>query len=890
MSPRIVRWSLLVLAVAALSAGPAWAEASAEAWAEVPTCAAAPLEGSIRVDGHLDEPAWRDAVPVTQFTQRDPNEGQAVSESTEVRVLIGEDALYVGARLYDREPRKVGARLVRRDEDLDSDFFVVFVDSYHDGVNSVLFRVNPKGCVNDAVVDVSGNQDTSWDPVWRTSCSIDSLGWTAEIEIPLSQLHYTSGGDGVWGVQFRRFIHRKQELAEFSFNPKSEPFSAARYGLLTGMVNLRAPRHLELLPYARIRSEYRRVDGEDPFRDGADQFPAAGGDLRYGVTSNLTLNASVNPDFGEVEVDPAVVNLSANETFYPERRPFFVEGADIFRFGQSGSMNNIHMTIPFHARRIGRPPHLTPDGPDIVYYDSPAQTTISAAGKLTGKTSDGWTIGVLDAITPTEQAEYSDTLGAIHQLPVEPQTNFFVGRVRKDLRQGNTAVGGLFTAVNREDGDAALTSLLRRQAYVGGLDLNHYWGQRAWSFDAYVLASGISGSAASIALAQRSSARYYQRPDAAHLTFDPTRTSLAGAAGLLSLNKNAGKHWRGSLTYQDWSPGFEINDLGFMNAADSRGASSLVMYTENKPGKAFRTYTVFTFSNVAWNYGGDKTYVGHSLHLEGQIKNYWSGYVRGTWNPGSKDDRLTRGGPLAGYPPAGNLTARVDSDPRRSLTYGGEATAAWDDAGGIVHSVSPYVSVRPASALRILFAPTLSQNRDNAQYVQAVVDPTATATYGGRYVFATLDQTTLSLDTRVDWTFSPRLSLQLFVQPLVATGDYYDLKELRAPGTYEFDVYGKQRGTVTPDGEGGFNVDPDGAGPASSFYVPAQNFNFRSLIGNAVLRWEYSPGSALFLVWQQHRQETESMGDFRFGRDLKGVFAAPTENTLAVKVTYWLGV
>jgi hypothetical protein len=898
MSLGVVRGFFLALAVAVLNIRPAVAEPQVnpaiDTLRPIPTCAAAPADGSIRVDGRLDEPAWRAAVPVTQFTQRDPHEGEAVSESTEVRVLVGDDVLYVGARLYDREPKKIRARLVRRDEDLDSDFFVVFVDSNHDRVNSVLFRVNPMGCVNDAVIDVSGNQDNSWDPVWHAASAIDSRGWTTEMAIPLSQLHFNRNGDGVWGIQFRRFIYRKQELAEFSFLPKSQQFSAARYGLLTGMTNLHAARHLEILPYGRVRSEYRHVAGQDPFRDGADQFPAAGVDVKYGVTSNLTLNASVNPDFGEVEVDPAVVNLSAFETFYPERRPFFVEGADIFGFGYTNSMNNFNSTIPFHARRIGRAPQLTPDNAaianNIVYYDWPARTTITAAGKLTGKTSKGWTIGVLDALTPTERGDYSDTLGATRQMPVEPRTNYFVGRIRKDLRQGNTTVGGLFTAVNRENTDPDLESLLRRQAYVGGLDLNHYWGQRSWSIDANILMSGISGSQASIAGAQQSSARYYQRPDANYLTFDSTRTSLSGAAGLLSLNKTAGKHWRGSLTYQDWSPGFEINDLGFQNAADSRGGSSLLMYTDNKPGKIFRYYTIFTFSNASWNYGGDETFVAHALHVEGQLKNYWSGYVRGTWFPGSKDDRLTRGGPLSAVPAGGNLTARIDSDSRHSITYGGTAKTAWDEAGGIIRSVHPYLSIRPTSAVRILFEPGLQWNRDNAQYIQAVNDPTATATYGGRYVFATLEQTTLNLDTRVDWTFSPRLSFQLYAQPLIVTGDYSRLKELRTPGAYEFDVYGQQRGTVASDGEGGFDVDPDGAGPASTFNVPPQNFNFRSLIGNAILRWEYRPGSALFVVWQQHREATESMGDFRFSRDLKGVFKAPTENILALKLTYWLGV
>ncbi|HEY7728782.1 MAG TPA: DUF5916 domain-containing protein, partial [Candidatus Eisenbacteria bacterium] len=834
--------------------------------AAVPAIEAAPLEGAIRIDGRLDEPAWRGAPPVTRFTQRDPREGERASEPTEVRILIGDDALDIGARLYDHEPERIRARLVRRDDDLDSDYFAVFLDSYHDRLTSWVFRVNPLGCINDGAVDAGGNEDLSWDAVWQTATSRDSLGWTVEIEIPLSQLHYSTKGDGRWGIQLRRRIYRKQELAEFSFVPKTEQYSAARYGVLTGLAHLRAPRHLEILPYTRLRSEFRRVPAGDPFRDGADQFPAAGLDVRYGLTSNLTLNATMNPDFGEVEVDPAVVNLSAFETFYPEKRPFFVEGAEVFRFGATSSYNNFNTTIPFHARRIGAPPHGAPDGAGIAFVDSPDRTTIAGAAKVTGKTRGGVTLGILEAVTARETCRYTDTLGVQRTAPAEPLTNYLVGRFRSDLHGGNTVVGGLLTAVDRDLPDTALRDLLRAHAQVGGLDLNHYWAGRRWSLDANVLVSTIRGSRGAIAAAQRSSARYYQRPDAEYLRFDPTRTSLTGAAGLLSLNKTAGKHWRGSLTYQDWSPGFEINDLGFQNAADSRGASSLLLYTENRPGRIFRYFTLFTFSNASWNYGGNQTFSGHALHAEGQLLNYWSGYVRTTWYPGSMDDRLTRGGPLSRFPAGGNVSLHLDSDTRKSTTFGLTAKAAWDEAGGIIHSITPYLALRPASSVRISFEPGLQRTRDNAQYVTVVEDPLAVRTYGSRYVFATLDQTSLNLDTRVDWTFSPRLSLQVYAQPLVVSADYFDVKELRAPGTYEFDVYGRTRGSIAADTGGGYLVDPDGAGPAGAFPLRGPDFNYRSLLGNAVLRWEYRPGSTVYVVWQQKRETVAPVGDFAVSR------------------------
>ena len=858
---------------------------------DAPVLNAAPLAGSVHVDGRLDEAAWQAATPVDQFTQRQPKEGEPATERTEVRALIAEDALYIGARLYDSEPSKIRSRLVRRDDvnsSSDSDYLAVFLDPHHDHSTGVVFRVGPSGSFDDATIAATGSQDTSWDPVWNAQTSIDSLGWTVEMEIPLSQLHYSGSADAVWGMQIRRWINRKQELSEFSFTPLKEAADVSRYGHLAGLGRLGAPRHVELLPYGRVRSEFKQVPSGNPFRDGTDQFPAAGVDLKYGVTSNMTLNATVNPDFGEVEVDPAVVNLSAFETFFPERRPFFIEGADVFRFGETRSYNNFNSTIPFHARRIGRPPQRSLSDSGYLYVDSPGRTTITTAAKLTGKTSNGWTMGILDAVTPVERASYVDTSGVERRTPVEPLTNYFVGRMRRDYRQGNTVVGGLATAVNRDLRDPALNSLLRSSAYVGGLDLNHYWGRRRWSLDAMLLGSTVQGDESVIAATQRRSSRYFQRPDAKTLHYDPTRTSLSGYSGLLSLNKIAGKHGQGSLTYQDWSPGFEINDVGFQNAADCRALSTLALYKESKPGKLVRNWDSFAFSNWSWNYDGDLTYQEYAGHVEGTLVNYWFGSLRYEYYPGNFDDRLTRGGPLSRLPAGGTIRTTLNSDSRKIYTLGLNGVESWDEAGGHLAQLSTSVSIRPTSALRLLFEPGIKDLHDNAQYVKTVSDPLATATYGSRYVFATLHQTQLSLDTRLDWTFSPKLSLQLYMQPLIVSGGYQRFKELRAPRTYEFDVYGGHKGAVQPDSAGGFQVDPDAGGPAPSFHIDDPDFNFRSLRGNAVLRWEYRPGSALFLVWQQSREGEEPFGNFELSRDWRGLFRIEPENLIAIKATYWL--
>lgn len=857
---------------------------------DAPVIQAAPLRDRVRIDGKLDESAWADAVPMDRFTQRDPSEGTPVSERTEVRVLIAEDALYVGARLFDREPGKIRRRLVRRDEDLASDYFAVLLDSYHDHLTAFRFRVNPAGSFDDSAIDPHGNADFSWDPVWHVHASIDSAGWTAEMEIPLSQLRFNRADAGVWGIQLRRWIDRKQELAEFAFTPKKEQSDVSRYGHLAGLGPLHSRRQIELMPYGLAKSQHGFAAPGDPFRDGSDRSGSLGADFKYGIKDDLTLTGTIHPDFGQVEVDPAVVNLSVVETFFPEKRPFFVERAELFAFGQTRSSNYFNTPTTFHARRIGRVPQRLLFDPMYRYADNPELTTIAGAVKLTGKTRSGWSIGAIDAVTTEERARYLDSLGAERSLPAEPLTNYAVARVRRELRGGNTTVGAIATNVSRDLSDDALESMLRSRATVAGIDFNHFWAGRRWSVDGYVLGSRIRGSREAIALAQRSSVRYYQRPDAEHLTYDPARTRLDGAAELISLNKLGGKHWKGSLTYQDLSPGFESNDVGYISGVDARGYSTLVMYKQDQPSRLFRSWYAMAFSNDSFNHAGDLTYQGYEAQGSFTFANYWYGDLRGSWFPKAYDDRLTRGGPLAGIPEAGRVAATVTTDSRRSWLFSLHADHLWNDAGTTARKYSPSLTLHPAPSLLVRLEPSIQKIREMAQYVATVPDPTATATYGSRYVFATLDQRVVSLDTRVDWTFSPRLSLQLYLQPFIVSALYRELKELQAPRTFAFDVYGGARGTIQRDATGQATIDPDGGGPAPSFTLQDPSFNFRSLLGNAVLRWEYRPGSAIFLVWQQSRSGAEPFGDFDFSRDFRAIFDQDPENIVALKATYWIGL
>jgi hypothetical protein len=855
-----------------------------------PEVRAARVEGTISVDGRLDEPAWAAAEPAERFTQTDPQEGRPATERTEVRVLISDDALYVGARLYDSEPGRIRPVLARRDDEIQADQFDVYLDTFHDHLSGVHFRVTPGGAVLDGILGSSAqgsDEDVSWDPVWESATQVDSAGWTAELRIPLSQLRYNSTSGGVWGIQLYRKILRKGEEDWFSFVPKVETSGPSRYGHLVGLGPLRAQRRLELAPYVLASATYAPVETGDPFRSGDDYRGSAGLDLHYGLTSDLTLNATVNPDFGQVEVDPAVVNLSAFETFFPEKRPFFVEGADVFRFGGIRTNNSFDFPEFFFSRRIGRQPQGRVSEGDARYVDLPTETSIDAAAKLSGRTRSGWSLGVLDAVTAQEQARFVDATGARSATPVEPLTNYFVGRVRKDLRGGNSTVGLMATAVNRDHpGSGELMSLLRGNAYLVGLDFTNSWKNREWSFDGAVGLSTVNGTPEAMALTQRSSARYYQRPDATSFAFDPTRTSLTGYAWQAALWKNSGRHWMGGLVYQQTGHAFEVNDLGFQSNADRRAFSTGLEYQETRPGRLFRQWQVFPFTNHAWNFDGDRVFGSFGLILSSQLRNFWTVQLRGDYAPHTDDDRLTRGGPVARLPSNGDVKLTLGSDTRKTARMDLELTQSWTAAREHSTEATLTLSARPTPALHVSLGPTLTKNHTLAQYVTTVADPAASATFGARYVFATLDQTEVSMETRVDWTFTPTLTLQLFLQPLISAGDFETLKELAAPRTYSFAAYGQDKGTATPVADGTV-IDPGDGG--ETFTVPEQDFTIRSLRANAVLRWEWRPGSTLFLVWQQNRDNDTALGRLRLGRDLDALFSGgESRNVLAVKASYWL--
>jgi hypothetical protein len=855
---------------------------------------AARTSAAINIDGKLSEAAWSSATPAGDFTQSYPEVGGKPTDPTEVRILYDDDALYVGVRMFDSHPELIAAQLARRDATgIYSDWLHVMVDSYHDRRTSFRFSVNPRAVQKDVLeFDDNRGEDLNWDAVWEVATSVDSAGWTAEYRIPFTQLRFGSAPAGVsrvWGIQVMRDIARRNERDSWSPWKQTDPGFVSFEGDLVGIIDIQTPKRLEIMPYVSAKLTRAPGDPANPFYRANDTKPSVGADLKYGLPSGLTLTATMNPDFGQVEVDPAVVNLSAYETFFPEKRPFFVEGANIFNIGSINGGPSYGSQQIFYSRRIGRSPQRFVNAQ---FVDAPDATTIIGAGKLTGKVGQ-WTVGVLNALTAEEKARVLDASNVQSKTAVEPLTNYFVGRVRRDFRGGNTLLSLGGTAVNRSLSDTLFRNLLRSSADVGSLDFEHRWANKIWSLTGALSESRINGSRPVIRSAQQSSARYYQRPDADYLGVDTTANSLTGTSVKLGLNKSGNLSF--SATAKDVSPGFEVNDLGFMGRVDYRNLGSGTSYNNLKPGKLLRSYNLFAGTNHAWNHGGDKIWTSFFNQVTLNFTNLWSLYAGGEYDPSAIDDRLTRGGPRGRQPTQYGGWTQINTDQRKTVSYTLNADYYADQDHGYAKDLSIGLDGRPSSSIHVTFSPSLSLFHNSIQYVRASTDPLATSTYGRRYVLADLYQKTLSATTRVEWTLSPLLSFQLYAQPFASAGRFKGFKELAIPGTRSYNVYGRDNAsTVTPVTDPGtgkivsYTVDPDGAaGLAPSFSISNPDFRTHSLRGNAVVRWEYRPGSALFFVWQQQRSDFLPFeGDFRTGRDTREIFGRPS-NVFLVKATYW---
>ena len=889
MMRRRTGWVRVLTGAVAIAGTPGFAAAQQHSPHVVVTAVRTSTPPSI--DGRLTDECWSLASPVGGFVQVDPDEGQPATEETQIRVVYDNDALYVAARMRDSDAAQLSRRLSKRDDEPDADRVTIYLDTMHDHQTGFIFRVSAAGAQKDQIVFNDSWTDNTWDGVWNSAVTADADGWSAELRIPLSQLRFPDGDRQTWGMNVDRYIRRKNETDWLELVKKSENGLASRMAHLTGLDGVSPKRHLELLPYTAARNEFIAPSkAGNPFNDGSRPFASAGLDVKYGLTSNLTLNGAFNPDFGQVEVDPAVVNLSAFETFFEERRPFFLEGSQIFNnFGQGGANDywgfNTSDPNVFYSRRIGRAPQL---GTTSDYADSPTATTILGATKLTGKTARGWSIGLLEAVTDREAARTMNG-AASGRVDVEPLTNYLVARLKRDIGR-RAGAGFITTAVNRRLDSPELESGLTGQAYLGGVDGYYFFSDKLdWVVTGKISGSYIHGVPSVIEKAQRAPQRYFQRPDAPQVSLDPSRNSLNGFAGRVNLNRNSGLV-RFNAALWGVSPGFESNDLGFQGSGDRAGAHGVLFWRNVTPGRVLRSRSSWIAKFWTWNFNRELQADGYQGNAFFQFLNYWGSGVNVRLFRRVQDDRLTRGGPSADAPAGGGVSTNLNTDSRKRVALNPFANFNWGRQGNWNRNGGLNVMLKPSPKITITTGPQFTSSRTVAQYIKSVTDATATDMFGGRYVFGTIDQKQLTLTTRVNVIFSPRHSLQVFAQPLLASGDYSVFKELARPRTFDFLVYDTPGHSLLFDAPSGtYTADPDAAGPAPPITFDNPDFNFKSLRLNAVFRWEMKPGSALYAVWTRQQQDFAHAGDFELGRDVRALFSAPGDDVVLVKIAYWIG-
>lgn len=818
-------------------------------------------KGEIRVDGILNERVWGLASIASDFVQRDPDEGKPATEKTTVQVAYDDHAIYVAVRAYDSEPDKIKGILTRRDQDSPSDWIWVAVDSYGDKRTAFEFGVNPAGVKQDACWSDDENRDENWDAVWEVGISKDGQGWTAEFCIPFSQLRFPNRRVHRWGFQVTRFISRKNELDFWAPMPKETAGVVSRFGRLEGIEDIPTPKRLQLLPYIVSSGNLFPKEVDNPFRSGPFYRGSLGGDLKYGLTSNLTLDLTINPDFGQVEADPSEFNLTAYETYFEEKRPFFMEGRNILNYPIDPGESELAKENLFYSRRIGRAPHHYPEVSDSGFVDQPQWTRILGAVKITGKTASGWSIGVLEALTREEKAKVEEG-GREFRVVVEPLTNYFVARIQKDFRKGRTTLGGIITNVTRRIPNDELKELNKR-AWSGGIDFSHRWRKDTYQIAVKLLGSVIKGDTLAIQKAQRSSARYFQRPDARHLHYDPRRTSLSGFAAFWQVGKIGGGHWRWVLGGLSRSPGFEVNDLGYIRDVDWTAPFIWVGYRQFNPGKVFRNWGVNLNLWSAWTYGGERVGSGGNINGYFRLLNYWGIYLGVNRQLESLDTRSLRGGPAIMTPGRINFWFGFWSDERKPISIEFHSGFSRDDEGFWRCRLEPELSLRPSGNLNLSLSLGYYPSLEDRQYVKEIEDD-----QGTHYIFSRLQRKTLALTTRLDYTLTPNLSIQFYGMPFISAGKYSHFKEVVNPRAQRYDDrYHPYDYTANPD------------------------FNFKQFRSNLVIRWEYSPGSTIYLVWSQGRTNfEENYGTFSLGRDLGKLFNTRAENVFLVKINRWFSL
>jgi hypothetical protein len=830
------------------------------------------------IDGKLDDECWKKGTWAGDWHQFVPNEGAKPTYPTEMNIQYDDKNIYVAFRAFDGEPKKM-VRLAGVRDELVGDVMGINFDSYRDYRTGFEFNLTSWGQKVDLILFNPANWDFNWSPVWKGKTGVLDSGWVAEFEIPLSQLRYSNNDEQVWGIHTWRWISRISEESNFEQQSKIGPGMLYNFAELRGIKGLKKSRRLEIMPFALGRLNTMKKEPENPFtKNGREWGGNMGLDAKIGVSSNFTIDLTVNPDFGQVESDPSVMNLTAFETFYEEKRPFFLEGLTIFDY-------KFDDQSLFYSRRVGHSPALIVNPNDSLFVKSPDKTTILSAIKFSGTTSKGLSVGIIQSLTANEKAELSDPAGKRSSRQVEPLTNYLVARIQKGYNAGNTVVGGMLTSTNRFIKDPNL-EFLSRDAYTGGLDLRHHWRDKEFYTDVRLTGSYVKGNKEAITSLQESSARYYQRPGAGYLKFDTTSTQLSGYGGKFRIGKGSKGYWQYSTGITWLSPGLELNDLGYMQTADVINQHNDISYLINKPVSVFHSYDISLEQFNSWNFNG--TYLGSGGHLSfgSEFVNNWRFDINLIFHSQAVDTRILRGGPDMILPGSIMSFGEIKTDPSKKMilefAYDYEAKG---NNSAISYQLSPGLSIRPVNALKIGVTANYARNKDNLQYIT-----TKSTTTGERYILGTIDQRTLGLTFRVDLNITPEFSIQYYGSPFISKGSFSKLKYITYPRANDYN----DRFRIYPDytlNEGVYSLyDYNDYGFRSDYSISNPDFDFFQFRSNLVAKWEYRLGSFIYFVWSGDRTGNSPDGIAPMSDSFHNLWKAYSNNIFLIKLSYWFSL
>ena len=829
------------------------------------------------IDGKLDDECWKHGTWAGDYHQFTPDEGAKPSYPTVFNIQYDDKYIYIAFRAFDGEPQKIQRLAGTRDE-LSGDIMGVNFDSYHDHRTGFEFSVTAWGQKIDLILFNPENWDFNWNAIWRVKTGLEDSAWVAEIEVPLSQLRYSNMEEQVWGMHTWRWINRYMEESNWEHQSLTGPGVLFNFGELRGIKGLTKSQRLEIMPYALGQLNTMEKVSSNPFSSkGRTWGGNAGLDAKIGVSSNFTLDLTVNPDFGQVESDPSVMNLTAFETFYEEKRPFFLEGLTIFD-------NKFDNESLFYSRRIGHSPSVTPQANDTLFVDSPDMTTILSAVKLSGTTSKGLSVGLIQSVTTNEYARLSNPDGNITTTKVEPLTNYMIARIQKSYNGANTAIGGMVTSVNRVIKESNL-EFMPSNAYTGGLDLRHYWRDKEFYVDGRLIGSYLNGTTQSMTVLQESSARYYQRPGADYLDYDTTRTTLSGYGGKFLIGKGSKGLWRYSTGVTWLSPGLELNDLGYMNTADVINQENEVVYFVNKPVSIFRTFKIDLEQFNSWNFKG--TYLGSGSHLAftSEFKNQWSLGLNLIYHSSALDTKILRGGYDMMMPYSLFSFGGLHTDYSKKVAVGLDYSYEYrGNNSQISYELKPGITFRPFRTFKIGVTGDYIHNTDNLQYV-------ATCDYFSeqRYILGTIGQKTIGMTLRLDLNITPEFSIQYYGSPFISRGSYSEFKHVTDAVAKAYDDRFAIYNNVVLSDNGKYLLD-ENDDMVYDYGIPDPDFNFHQFRSNMVAKWEYRLGSFIYVIWSSERTGQTGTSHSTLKESYKELRSIFPNNIFLIKFNYWFSL